>query len=166
MSRLRHEWLTWGAVFAVAGLVVVLGIQNRRLRAENRKLVERFTEPHRGVVVPTFEGTTLDGDTVTVGEAPDSGRQVLFVFTTTCPYCVASLPAWRQIAATIQSAPSLRAQVLGVSLDSAAVTRRYATAHGLRFPILTFPARKLSYLYRARSVPQTLDWVHGSAAAE
>ncbi|UCD24379.1 MAG: TlpA family protein disulfide reductase [Gemmatimonadota bacterium] len=80
--------------------------------------------------------------------------QILFVFTTTCQYCKASLPAWKQIAAEL--AASERAEVVGVSIDSVEPTRRYLVEHGIELPVVSFTDRRLLALYRAGTTPQTL----------
>jgi peroxiredoxin len=76
-------------------------------------------------------------------------------FTTTCPYCLASLPAWRRIAAADSAEPT-RFDVIGVSLDSATATSRYAQVHALAYRVILLPERKLARLYRASSVPVTM----------
>jgi peroxiredoxin len=155
LDRVRTVALA-GALLVALALVVALGIETRSLRAAYQDLGNRAREPHAGIFVPTFRAATLRGDSLTVGALPASGRQVVFVFTTTCPYCRASLPAWRQLARDVDTARTVRVQVVGVSWDSAEQTRRYAAEQGLTFPIVRFPERKLGVLYRARAVPVTL----------
>ena len=144
------------ALIVAAALAVVLAMQNRALRADYAALRERTALPHPGLYVPTFQTTTAGGQPVTIGEAAESGRQLLFVFNTTCPYCRASLPAWNRIAASLDSAGEPAVAVYGISLDSAEETRRYVAEHGLTFPVVRFPQRKLSVLYRTGIVPQVL----------
>jgi peroxiredoxin len=98
----------------------------------------------------------LDGDSVTLGAVPDrTERQVLFLFTTTCPYCRAALPTWRTLADSLRRTAS-RIQVLGVSLDSAGATRDYRAAHQLDFPVGLLASPKYVALYKAMAVPQTV----------
>jgi len=106
--------------------------------------------------MPAFATSTLDGAPATIGQAPAAGRQVLFVYTTTCPYCLKSLPAWKSIEATLDTLSAVRAQVFGVSLDSIEVTRRYAARHALPYPTVRFPEEKLVSMYRAGAVPVTM----------
>lgn len=144
------------ALTAAAALVVVLSLKVRDLNDRYAKLFERATRPYAGMFVPTFRTSTLDGAPVTVGEAPPSGRQVLFVYTTTCPYCKTTLPAWREIAAALDTVRSIPVAVYGISLDSAEVTRRYAAENRLPFPTVRFPEDKLTAIYRAGTVPLTV----------
>lgn len=147
--------VTAGLLAAVA-LVVVLSVQNRSLRAEYAALYRRASEPHAGMYAPTFRAVAISGESVTVGKAAGGGRQVLFVFTTTCPYCLASLPSWREIAAAVDTVRQPSVRTYGISLDSAEATRAYVRQHKLGFPVVGFPERKLVLLYRARAVPLTM----------
>lgn len=141
---------------AAAALVVVLSLKVRDLNDRYAQVFERATRPYAGMYVPTFRTSALDGTPVTVGEAPASGRQVLFVFTTTCPYCKTTLPAWDVIAAELDTVRSVPVGVYGISLDSAEVTRRYVAENRLPFPVVRFPEDKLAAIYRAQTVPLTL----------
>jgi len=153
--RIGH-WLLWTGLVTASGLVVVLTTQNRALHHEVNDLRLRQHTLHAGLFVPAFRTVTLAGDSVTVGQAFAGGYQVLFVFTTTCPYCLATLPAWERIAEAAGAEASTRVQVLGISLDSATATGAYVTQHGLTFPVLTFPDDKTARLYRADAVPVTV----------
>jgi peroxiredoxin len=144
------------ALTAAAALVVVLSLKVRDLNDRYSKLFERATRPYAGMFVPTFQTSTLEGAPVTVGESPGAGRQVLFVFTTTCPYCQSTLPAWREIKASLDTVRSVPVAVYGISLDSAEVTRGYAAKHRLPFPVVRFPEDKLASIYRAGTVPLTV----------
>ncbi|HEX8245390.1 MAG TPA: TlpA disulfide reductase family protein [Longimicrobium sp.] len=152
--------LPYAALVAAAVLVVVLGKQKGDLITRYNDLQERYVramrEPLPNSFMPAFQTSTLDGQPVTIGQLPQAGRQVLFVYTVTCPYCKATLPAWKHIAGVVDTMTSPRAQVFGVSLDSADVTRRYAAANALPYPTVRFPEEKLVSMYRAGAVPLTL----------
>src|SRR5690606_10199908 len=78
-------------------LLFVLAVQNRSLRADRTLLIRRSLEPHRGLYVPTFAASAIQGGRLTVGEGAPGSCQVLLIFTTTCPYCRASIPAWKSL---------------------------------------------------------------------
>ncbi|MFQ5705510.1 MAG: peroxiredoxin family protein [Gemmatimonadales bacterium] len=139
-----------GLAVAVA-LVTVLGAQNRSLKGQYADLMQRATQPHPGIFVPTFHTATLGGDSVTVGTAGAGGGQVLFFFTTTCPYCRESLLAWQQVASHLKAVGS--ASVYGIALDSLHLVREFVKEHDLGFPVVMFPEAKLAQLYRVRRVP-------------
>jgi peroxiredoxin len=144
------------ALTAAAALVVILSLKVRDMNDQYARLYERATQPYAGMFVPTFQTSTLEGAPVTVGETPAAGRQVLFVFTTSCPYCKTTLPAWREITEALDTVRSVPVQVYGVSLDSVEVTRRYLAQNQLSFPVVRFPEEKLAAIYRAQSVPLTV----------
>jgi len=117
-------------------------------------LTERIRHPYVGMYVPAVTLSAVTGDSVLLGGPPLSHVQVLFVFSTSCQYCKASLPAWKQIAAEL--AASERVEVVGVSLDSVEATRRYLGKHGIDLPVVSLTNQRLQALYRAGITPQTL----------
>jgi thiol-disulfide isomerase/thioredoxin len=147
------------ALFAASGLVLVLSNRNGELSADYQRLRVQTTLPHGGTIVPTFRTTTLQGHPVVVGELTDSAaRQVLFVFNTTCPFCLATIPVWRRLADSLGRFKGV--QVLAISLDPADSASRYVAENAIPYSVVTFPQPKLTRLYRATLVPQTvvLDW--------
>lgn len=152
--------LPYLALAAAAVLVVVLGQQKRSLIKQveqtQYQLRQARTEPMRGMWMPAFQAPTLEGQAATIGELPGEGRQVLLMYTTTCPYCLSSIPAWKQLKAAADTMTSIRAAVYGVSLDSVDVTRKYIAQHALPYPTVRFPDEKVAGMYRAGTVPVTL----------
>lgn len=137
-------------------LVVVLAIQNRDLRERQRDLRRQVSRPYPGLFVPTVRAQSLTGDTVVVGATDDRRRQVVFFFTTSCKYCLQTLPQWKKIAESRLDTTSGTYSVLGISLDSLPISKSYYESHALNFPVALFQERKLVALYRAGSVPLTL----------
>ncbi len=127
------------ALLVAAALVVTLAVQNRTLRTRYNALVKRDRLPYPGLYMPTFQATTLGGELVTIGEVGEDERQLLFVFNTTCPYCRASIPAWRRIAARLDSVGKPAVRMLGISLASEEETRRYVSEHAFPFPVARYP---------------------------
>ena len=152
--------LPYVALAAAAALVVVLGQQKRALIEQMEQtqyqLRQARTEPMRGMWMPAFQAPTIEGQPATIGEVPGEGRQVLLMYTTTCPYCLSSIPAWKQIKAAADTMTSIRAAVYGVSLDSVNVTRDYIAKHRLPYQTVRFPDEKVAGMYRAGTVPVTL----------
>ena len=137
-------------------LVLLLARRVGALGADIRELRRQLGSLQPGALVPTVATTTLTGDTVTIGRQADStARQVLFILTTTCPYCRATQQIWTEMADSFRRASPV-IQVIGVTLDSLERTRAYADSLQLPYPIAPFPERKLVDLYRARLVPQTV----------
>lgn len=153
--------LPYVALAAAAVLVVVLGQQKRDLitQVEETQLQLRraTTEPSRGMYMPAFQAQPVEGGApATIGELPSEGRQVLLMYTTTCPFCLSSIPAWKQITTAVDTMTSIRATVWGVSLDSVDATRQYISKHALPYSTVRFPSDKVAAMYRAGTVPVTL----------
>jgi thiol-disulfide isomerase/thioredoxin len=152
--------LLGGALLVASGLVVLLGRRQVALNQAYLELKAKAGLPYRGYALPTFRAETLAGDSVTVGELADTAaRQLVFVFTTTCPYCRATLPVWAALADSARVARP-PAEVVGLGLDSLPRVRDYAAEHALTYPVATFPDWKTAQLARARAVPQTLVLNH------
>lgn len=89
MAR-RFPWL-WMGLLVACTLIAVLAWQNRQLRVQQHWLQTRISTPYDGMYVPRIEATDGDGRRHLLG-APHGPAQVLFFFTTTCPYCQRSAP--------------------------------------------------------------------------
>ncbi len=142
------------ALLLATGLVIVLSRQLDGARKQRDLLVERSRSLQPGAYVPVQRTPTLDGPAVVLGEVAPGTRQVLFVYNTQCPFCLASIPAWQRIAGRLRGNPA--ATVVAVSLDSAEATRRYAQQHGLRYPSAILLDARTASLFRFNNVPQTL----------
>lgn len=141
------------SIVALCALVLTLAGRLRSSTDENATLRRQAALPHQGLVVPTFRTQSLSGDQVVVGTDADSGTgQLLFVFTSTCPVCRATLPAWIRLADSLKRLGA-RVAVYGISLDSPDSSRVYVTANRIPFPVVTLPERKLIPLYRISAVP-------------
>jgi len=148
-------------LLAMSALVVVLAHRQQKLTEAYRTLRLRTSLPSAGAAVPTFRALTLDGDSITIGEGPDPlAKQVLFVLTTSCPFCRQTLPTWARIADSVSTLRQGQVVVAAISLDSLDLTQDYVRQHQLRYPVVLFPAKKLRRLYRASAVPQTLVLDH------
>ncbi|MCS3810241.1 peroxiredoxin [Xanthomonas arboricola] len=150
MAR-RFPWL-WLGLLAACVLVAVLAWQNQQLRTQQQWLQTRVTAPYAGMYVPTIATTGMDGHSYTLGAAHGQ-PQVLFFFTTTCPYCRRSAPTIVRAARQLQANLPGRPQLLGVCHCDPAQAARYAHVHGFDFPVVTLTDRRALMLFRARNVP-------------
>lgn len=143
----------------LAGLSTLLATQKRQLRVEAEELRQtvrwQVDFPHAGMVVPAFDGVTLEGEGARVGVAPPGTRQILFMLDTRCGNCLVTLPAWNRMAEAV-GRDDASVQVYGLSLDPAPETRAYVEEHGLRFPVVLFDDERYRELYRVRGIPITL----------
>ena len=151
MSEALVRPFLWLALFASAALVVVLGSQNRQLRSELREVRQRAEEPYVGMFVPEVPARTTDDREIVLGR----GAQVLYFFTTTCPYCEASAPAVQALADRLREGGS-SVELVGVANGPVDETRLYAAEHGFGFPVVALTDVRTLSLYRADIVPTLL----------
>lgn len=90
-----------------------------------------------------------------MGEPGLGRRQLLFVFTTTCPFCRATLPVWDRMVDSVRRL-AMPVDIVGLSLDSTALTGDYARLHALPFPVAVMTEARHRFLFRAGAVPQTV----------
>lgn len=154
VSPTGQRWL-WAALVLASVLVVALGWQVGRMREDQRWLADRVTAPYVGMYVPRVALSGLDGEAIELGQ-PRGDSQVLFFFTTTCPYCRASLPQLKRIAQQLPQASAGGAELIGVALAPPERARAYAREHGLDFPLVAHDDRRTAALFRARKVPALL----------
>jgi peroxiredoxin len=111
----------------------------------------------RGEYFPTFAGTAIDGSRRIVGESAHPGdRQVIFLLTSTCPYCGRTFPAWKTLAGRLDSASYPNVRVFALTTDSVQIATSFAKPHELGFPVIPFVQPKQARLAHAFTVPQTL----------
>ncbi len=152
---MRRRFVLPGTLLLSAALVLILAWQNRTLRERNLTLARMATEAYPGFVVPTVRATSITGDLVMLGEHPErGGRQVLLGFNTSCPYCLASLPAWETIAQAVQAAGT-PTKVYGVSLDPLEATQAYVSRNHITYPVVLLSAKD-PVLFRLGMVPSIL----------
>jgi peroxiredoxin len=142
---------------ALIVLVLALSYRNHSLRAEFIDHRRSDMRAERGDFIPTFTTRATDGQILTVAHNEDStARQVVFVLTSTCPYCRQTLPSWGRITTRLRATGARPVSVIALTSDSLAEAKRFASAQQFAFPVVPFPERKLVTLSHARVVPQTL----------
>lgn len=153
---MRRTWLpvlTNMALLASAALVSILAMQLQASRREARLWVDRAQSLVPGSFAPAAEVQTLDGHFVALGR-PEARAQLYLVYRTDCVYCTRSLSAWREIVARAKTMPDV--QIVGISLDSEAITESFAIEHGLTFSSVSLRDARLVDLHRFWIVPQTI----------
>jgi hypothetical protein len=150
----------WVQPVLVLGLAVVCGVmawELRALGAVRRELAEMRMFPVVSHMVPTERMPTLSGDTVVLGTTAPGRAQVVFALTTSCPYCLASLPEWTRTAERIRSQYGDAVDVYWLSLSDRDSTTAYAAAHGLSpKAVLLRPHVKMAPTYRIKGGPLVL----------
>lgn len=78
-------------------------------------------------------------------------NQVIFIFTTSCPFCKKSIPAWNKLAAKVGRCS------FGISLDEAKETRRYVLENSITFPVYTVAnSTEFREGNKIRGIPKTV----------
>ncbi len=155
------RWL-WVERLLLAGLAILVFslVQDGRAgRDRELTLNRRLREPWRGNAMATFVARSVQGDTLTVGHAPVGTKQLVYVFSTRCPFCRRSNPHVNALLRSLDSAAAtgaLRVQVVGISLDSLPETARYVKEQALSFPVVRFPERKLRLIYKTQVTPSLM----------
>ncbi|MEX0691110.1 MAG: TlpA disulfide reductase family protein [Gemmatimonadales bacterium] len=139
-------------LIGVVVLVVVLSWQVREARAELASTRERLRVVAVGDLVPPMDAITMDGRVVRVGVGDSVALQVLFVFNTSCPYCIENLPRWRALAGQLAD---LDIPVVGWSHDPDSLAGPYVAEHSLQYPVVT-PGPRWRQHYKVGRVPTTL----------
>jgi peroxiredoxin len=103
----------------------------------------------KGDSVPPLDARTLEGtpETLSYGEK----ATVLYVFTTSCPWCRRNLPNVKELFAAKQS----QFRFVGLALDDTKLAE-YVAEHRLPFPVYKGASGDARQLYRLGAVPQTI----------
>jgi len=141
------------ALAGAVGLVITLASQEHDLADAAHDMARLATRAHAGMYVPTYEATSLMGAPITLADVEPARKQLLYFFTTTCPFCSATLPTWKELA---KDAKAVGVNVIGVSLDSLHLTQAYRAEHRLSFPIVLMDDQRYMAMYRANQVPLTM----------
>lgn len=115
------------AVIALAVQVIILAKQNRELKNPLQNL--------RGEQLK--EGDMFSLQNLNYAEAgvqldTTSRAQLIFVMTTTCPFCKESIPDWNKLTEKV----SLKLSVFSISLDAKKETAEYVTKNNISYPVL------------------------------
>ena len=141
----------------LAALVIVLSLQNRQLRQVNEQMAAQLQQTQldaHGLATGTRTGQltlrTTQETHVDIGGARGV-PQILYFFSTTCRYCLASAPQLQQIAAARGNA-----DLIGIGLPPYDQLADYAGKHALAFPIAVDDQGEVSKRYRATLTPMLM----------
>lgn len=165
LRRLSSAWKNAALLLALI-LIVVLSAQKRALGTRVDEYRERAEWPYPGFTVPSFKAATLSGDSVRIGSPSTGAHDVLLVFTTTCGYCLQTIPHWKRLTAELERNAPGGVRVYGVSLDAVDETRSYVAEHGLPYPVVALSDSTVIRLYRLYGVPMTLVIGPGGVVAD
>lgn len=153
----RVTWFRALVALTMLAMFANMTLQAReidRLEKAVRIWKHRAQWPAVGVTFPPMATTTLRGDSRMVG-ARSPKSQIIAVFTTTCPFCRASVPQWRRLSGLADTSATLG--MTWLSLSPRDSTLAYANTNGLPEEHVAFGAeRALVLAARMRGVPVTL----------
>lgn len=135
--------------------IIVLAAQVVLFADQNRKLKERMSSPQQDHFK---EGESLAlGELIPVNDGvfPKvfEQDQLIFVMTTTCPFCKESLPLWKALA--VDHARDF--SVLAISLDEKEQTLKYVEEQGIDFPVfLPADMQEFKKQMKSTAVPKTI----------
>ena len=158
MNGTRHtRWIHAALMLTIVisvGLLVRVAQGKQAAEERVQRLFDRTQNPHAGVYVPIYEATSTAGEAVRLGRPEPGTRQLLLFFTTTCPYCLNSVPSWNALAELADSRGDVSA--LGVALDSTHLVTAYQGDHGLKYPVVELHDPRFLRLFRVTTVPLTM----------
>lgn len=158
MNGTRHR--RWIQAILMLTIIVSVGLLVRvaqgKQAADDRvqRLFDRTQNPHAGIYVPIYEATSTAGEAVHLGRPEPGTRQLLLFFTTTCPYCLNSVPSWNALAELSDSRNDVSA--FGVALDSTHLVTAYQGEQGLKYPVVELRDPRFLTLFRVTTVPLTM----------
>jgi peroxiredoxin len=138
-------------------LVVVLAVEVIVLMKQNKELKEgRASRAQESIKEGDY--FSLADLTPVVNDAQLDTllrKQLIFVFTTRCPFCQEMLPMWKYFGNSLAARNNVA--ILGISLDPLQETRTYLDQQNVTFPVF-LPSNKESFSNKNKlhSVPQTM----------
>src|SRR3989338_8843577 len=103
--------------------IIVLAFEVYVLAKQNREFRTMIEEPSREDLKEGDDFYLGELDPINAGSELDTSKdsQLVFVMTTTCPYCEQNVPTWNNFADTLKDSFS----IIGISLDSKEETADY-----------------------------------------
>jgi peroxiredoxin len=135
-------------------IVCVLLLQQNRDLKRGTPAIRASSALRSGIRVAPFSYRTLGGQQATLGFGDARRRTLLFVISTTCPWCEQSVP---QIQAIARAVRGDRVRLMAVSIHDPAPTRSFAAEQRVDFDLVCAAASdEFQRDYRIEGVPTTL----------
>jgi peroxiredoxin len=150
------RWVAYLLSIGLVGLVIILSLEVRSPRGYQQQVQRMKAFPHVGQWLPTIRVPTLSGDSLVLGETTPGRAQILIAFSTSCEFCLATLPRWKVLTDSLSRDPRGRFDVIWISASSWDSTKAYALRHSLTGAIAKFSTAKLARVYQVKTVPLTI----------
>ncbi len=153
-------------------LIVLLSSEVLLLIHENSELHDLLTNPSAvgfsrmiqpGDTLTSFAFQIPTSDSVTLHNESWNRSVLIFIFSTTCPFCETNVPKWKMLFGVLQLTDL---DILGLCIDPPAVTSSYMQEQDIPFTVLsTFIDANFRERTHLRGVPVTL-LVHSNGIVE
>lgn len=147
-------FVTIAALLAACTLVIVLALQKRQLSNALRLAMQDLKTAYRGFYVPETHVHDIDGADLVVGGLRPSAKQLVIYFSTTCPYCRASVGVWRSMADRLTAGGLGRAVALRVDSASDSTSRVFFGTRAVE--VAPLADQRTAAIIHASAVPQTI----------
>lgn len=153
---------TYAALIIFAVLTVVLGLQKKELAAKYSELKATQYYPRKNDWTPRISTQDIAGNPVTIGSTTGK-REVIFLFTTQCRFCIASMPFVAEVGRAMSRAGI---QMVGVTPEKdAASIARFMDKYSADFPVVSLSDERQLGLLQFRMSP-TILVINGSGKVE
>lgn len=138
-------------IFIMGIEIVILAIQNRRLRAVLAETTQ-YQPLQANQQLPALAGSDLNGNPVDIRYGPDAPATLLIWLSPSCHICQENVPFWKRLHAERQSSKFRYLVLCAGTIDEA---RAYAAQHQLTFPVVSMTDDRLVSAYNGYVLPQT-----------
>ena len=143
------------AFLALATLSVLLSWRLGASIKQQEVLNEALARPSVGTLISPLQAITTTGDSLVVGDSDHGGPVEFLVFlSTTCEFCISSMPALTEIDREMQE--MFGARLVAVSMDSTEATIRFLRDSQAALPTVSLPGRIVPRHFRVFAVPTLL----------
>lgn len=141
------------AALTAAYVIVGLTRENRQLREQLQSMQGSPLDVSyaAGDALPAVSLQGAD-DSRTLDSLYEQGGVAVFL-TTTCPYCLQTLPTWSELASDLRASG---VPFHGVSFHSAELTQAYVGEHAIEWPVWAASDASVASRIRVASVPFTV----------
>jgi peroxiredoxin len=140
-------------IVGLSTLVVLLGMQNNELKEELNRLKSGPVTLKVGDTVHVLNGATLAGTRESIPLSDGTHTHLLFMFSTSCHFCIKSVAEWNRLADTCAHR---NIQVWGVTTKDTASTWAFVRGNSVRFPVLIESDSEYVGVFKVFGVPQTI----------
>jgi len=150
------KWLYVSGTIVIIILVVDVGFLTDKVRRLEKQILSSSpisqVEPlHPGDVIDAITVESLDGNKQPLAFNTSHSKYLLFVMSSTCTYCLATIPKWKSITARTKN----DCFILGLSLHDVDRTIQYKQDKDLPFYVMSVTDVEFPKKFHLSGVPAT-----------